>query len=1198
VSSNFGFLQPDWPELLESAGKAEEFVYADPRTSCFYARRTLELFVQWLYRHDAALKLPYQEHLSALIHEPTFKSTVGPALFAKTRVIKDLGNLAVHSARRLMDRDALRATTELFHLCFWLARSYSQGNRPADALSFDASILPRASAVAPQTLRQLQQLEADLDTLSLAANVDPAAPGRVFGGDVGKKGPKKESQNQLQHPGEGARIHVGDGTSIGFVDTELERLRAKIAEIKKANADTPDKHNYSEAETRDYFIDLLLKEAGWPLDKKQDREYPVSGMPNEQSKGFVDYVLWGDDGKALGLVEAKRTKRDAKVGQQQAKLYADCLEKQFGQRPIIFYSNGYDHWIWDDLRYPPREVQGFYEKQELELLIQRRTTQSSLARAEIDPAIVERYYQTRAIRAIGESFEKDHERKALLVMATGAGKTRTVIALCDLLMRCNWVKRVLFLADRVALVKQAVNAFKKHLPSSSPVNLVTERDRDGRVFVSTYPTMLGLIDETNEDKRRVGVGHFDLVIIDEAHRSVYQKYRAIFEYFDSYLVGLTATPRSEIDHNTYSLFDLEAGIPTDAYELEDAVKDGFLVPMQGVSVPLKFQREGIKYDELSEEEKERWDAIEWDEDGNTPMQVDPAAVNAWLFNEDTVDKVLEHVMLRGIKVANGDRLGKTILFAKNHAHAQFIQERFDKNYPHLRGEFARVIDFQTEYVQNLIDTFSIPEKNPHLAISVDMLDTGIDIPEVVNLVFFKIVRSKTKFWQMVGRGTRLRPDLFGPGRDKKFFYIFDYCQNLEFFSQNPDMIAGAAGDSLTKKLFVSRVELVAELDRLGKLQPQQQKQPQDPSTPVSRARPTERNSGAPRGPGSAQEPSSAQDDSELRKEVAERLRTEVEAMNINNFIVRPKRRLVEKYRVPESWEKIGTEQQAELDHEVAGLPSELVDDDQEAKEFDLLILKTQLALLRRDRKFTKLEEEIRDVAAALEEKAAIPMVAQQMELILDLQTDDFWQDITTPILENVRKRLRLLIKLIDKIKRQHIYTDFEDLMGGETAVELPGFATAHDVKRFTLKKEKFLAEFEADPVIQKLRWSQPLSKNDLDRLEQILLQADGLPADVVRETRSQGELGLFVLKIVGLERQAAKRAFETFLSGRNLSANQIHFVNMIVNHLAISGWIEPGELYGSPFTDFSPLGVEGLFNSSQVQEIVTILSQVKQRAAA
>ena len=556
-----------------------------PRTSCFYARRALELAVHWLYKSDGSLKLPHSESLSALIFEPTFRDAIGSARLTKARIIKDLGNLAVHSHKPIRETDAIAAVRELFHFCFWIARTYARGPKPPDGLDFKPELLPKAAAASHQTVAQLQTLEGQL----------------------------REKDEKLVELLEGKQA----------LDDELRRLREEVAAAKKANAAQPDTHDYSEAETRDYFIDLLLKEAGWALADPRDREFPVAGMPNQAKEGFVDYVLWGDDGKPLALVEAKKTKRDARVGQQQAKLYADCLEAKFGQRPIIFYSNGYQHWMWDDVSHPPRAVQGFYKKSELELLIQRRTTRRKLADAEISKTIVERYYQTRAIRRVSEAFETDNSRKALLVMATGSGKTRVVIALCDLLMRCNWAKRILFLADRVALVNQALNAFKQHLPDSSPVNLVTEKDKEGRVYVSTYPTMMGLIDQAKDGQKRFGPGHFDLVIIDEAHRSVYQKYRAIFEYFDSYLVGLTATPKDEVDRNTYSLFDLEEGVPTDAYPLEEAVKDGFLVPMKAVAVPLKFQREGIKYDDLSEEEKEEWDAKEWSEDGKFQTASNP-----------------------------------------------------------------------------------------------------------------------------------------------------------------------------------------------------------------------------------------------------------------------------------------------------------------------------------------------------------------------------------------------------------------------------------------------------------------------------------------------------------------------------------------------------------------------------------------------
>ena len=1134
--SQFAFLQREWPAVFDSAARAEVSVHGDPRTACFYARRTLELAVKWAYKHDVALRLPYRDNLSALIHEPSFKQTAGEAVFNKARVIKSLGNRAVHNHRAVPEADALAALRELFHVAYWLARTYARARRPAPGLAFDPAALPRPGATEQQTAEQLRTLAEGL----------------------------RESDEKL------ATLLADKGA----LDKELKRLRAEVAKAKKAAAAQPDTHDYSEAETRDYFIDLLLKEAGWPLDQARDREFEVSGMPNKKGQGFVDYVLWGDDGKPLGLVEAKRTRRDARVGQQQAKLYADCLERQFGQRPIISYSNGYEHWTWDNTRYPPRRVQGFYKKAELELLIQRRETRRTLAEAPIKLEIVERYYQTRAIRRIAEAFERDHDRKALLVMATGAGKTRTVIALSDLLMRCNWAKRVLFLADRVALVNQAVNAFKRHLPDASPVNLVTERNAEGRVYVSTYPTMMGLIDEASDGQRRFGVGHFDLVIIDEAHRSVFQKYRAILDYFDSLLIGLTATPKDEVDRNTYSLFDLEDGVPTDAYSLEEAVRDGFLVPPKAVSVPLKFQREGIKYYELSEEEKDLWDALEWDDDGTVPDRVEAEAVNKWLFNKDTVDKVLAHLMTRGLTVAGGDRLGKTILFAKNQAHAEFIAERFNANYPYYKGEFARVITFKTEYAQSLIDSFSNKEKNPHLAISVDMLDTGIDIPEVVNLVFFKLVRSKTKFWQMVGRGTRLCPDLFGPGQDKELFYLFDYCRNLEYFSQDIPGTEGSVADSLGKRLFNARLELIGELDRGHAAHGAAVGEPiatyVDPRTTR-----------------------------EVRAATAELLQREVAAMNLDNFVVRPHRRLVEKYAKPKAWTALPPEALAELSDGIAGLPAETDQENEEAKRFDLLVLSLQLALLRSEPSFARLRDRVEQIAGLLEEKSAIPMVQARMALIQDVQTDEWWQDVTVPMLEGLRRRLRDLIQLIDKRQRKPVYTDFEDLIGSETEVELGGLAAGTDYEKFLAKARAFLQQHLDHVAIHKLRSNKPLTASDIAELERILSESGlGEPDDLRRAAEESQGLGLFVRSLVGMDRGAAKEALASFLAGKRLTANQIEFINLIVTHLTEHGAVEPERLYESPFTDLTPKGPDGLFSAADLNELMRVLETVRASAMA
>jgi type I restriction enzyme R subunit len=1143
--SHFSHLRARWPQVHAAALKAEQEALSDPRTACFYARRAMELAVKWLYLHEPALKLPYQDHLAALIHESTFRERVGPALHAKVKVIKDLGNRAVHGHDEMGERDGINAVRELFHLGYWLARTYAAtaDERPPMGLGFNPAQLARP---APVAFREALWLSIEAPT---ERPRDAAFRLETLEAELAQRDAKLTDLL----------------TGKAALDDELQRLRAEVAAARARNEAAPDTHDYSESETRDAFIDLLLKEAGWPLAEARDREYPVTGMPNAEGKGLVDYVLWGDDGKPLAVVEAKRTRRDARVGQQQARLYADCLERQFGQRPLIFCTNGYEHWLWDDAFYPPRAVAGFLKKDELQLAIQRRTARQPLAAAPINAGIVERAYQSRAIRRVAEAFEVKRDRRALLVMATGAGKTRTVIALADLLMRCHWVKRVLFLADRVALVNQAVNAFKAHLPSAAPVNLVTERDAEGRVFVSTYPTMMNLIDETQGGARRFGPGHFDLVVIDEAHRSVYQRYGAIFDYFDSLLVGLTATPRAEIDRNTYRLFNLEAGVPTDYYDLEQAVADGYLVPPRAVSVPLKFARQGIRYDELTEDERDQWDALEWTEDGEVPDRVDAEALNRWLFNEDTVDKVLAHLMTNGEKVAGGDRLGKTIVFAKSEEHAQFIARRFDANWPHYKGEFARVITFKTEYAQTLIDAFSAAHKPPHIAISVDMLDTGIDVPEIVNLVFFKLVRSKTKFWQMVGRGTRLRPDLFGPGRHKTQFFIFDFCGNLEYFSQDPPVVDGALADSLSTRLFRARVDLVGELDAALKHQAQE---------------------------------AAPNNESGLRLSLISRLRDEVRGMSLDNFIVRPHRRWVEKFQGDGPWHELGRDDRNELAEHLAGLPTALVDDDEEAKRFDLLLLTTQLALLRQQPALANLSKRVREIAALMAEQATIPMVAAQLPLIERVLSDAFWQGVTVVELEEVRRKLRALVRLIEKSRRKPVYSDFEDEIGAPLAVALPGVTGGSDPEKFRAKVRAFLRAHADHLALARLRRAEPLTATDLAELERMLVEAGaGSAQEVVQMAQAHGGLGRFVRSLVGLERDAAKQAFAGFMRESTLTADQIEFIDLVIDHLTERGAMEPRRLYETPFVDRHPLGVSGLFDDAQVGRIVTILRDIDRRAA-
>lgn len=1129
--SNFAFLKPiGWPEVHADCTRAESYAISDPRSACFYSRRAVEHLVGYLY-DVLRLPVPYQDDLSARINDPKFKAKTGMGIAAKLNLIRKLGNHAVHDQKPIPPRAALDALRELHHVMVWAAFHYSANPQavPLKAV-FDPALAKKAAPLSREEVAQLA---------------------------------KKFQEQDESH----AKALAEKDELAAAKDAEIAELREQIKKAQAANQAVDDR-DYSEAETRDRFIDVLLAEAGWPLADEKDREFPVTGMPTPKGIGFVDYVLWGDDGLPLALVEAKRTTKSPQLGQQQAKLYADCLESMFGRRPVISYTNGYEHWMWDEAGgYPPREVQGFYTRNELELLIHRRHARKPLAEAVIDSAIVERHYQHRAIRAIDEALTSK-QRQALLVMATGAGKTRTVIALVKQLMQAGWVKRVLFLADRTALVVQATNAFKAHLPDATTVNLLTEKVADGRVYVCTYPTMMNLINDTDSGTRAFGPGYFDLVVIDEAHRSVYQKYRAIFSWFDSLLVGLTATPKDEVDHNTYRLFHLEDGVPTDAYSLQDAVNEGFLVPAVGVSVGTKFLRQGIKYADLSEEEKDEWDALEWGEDG-PPDEVSSDEINRFLFNEDTVDQVLATLMDKGHKVCDGDRLGKTIIFAKNQRHAEFIAQRFDIQYPEYAGSFARVITHGMSYAQSLIDDFSTPEKAPHIAISVDMLDTGIDVPEVVNLVFFKPVRSKTKFWQMIGRGTRLRPDLFGPGKDKTNFYVFDFCGNLEYFSQNLPGSEGSSQKSLNQRLFETRLGLITALDHTCP--------PKEPDPTEGQGTQTERG---------------------LRVDVAWSLHQTVVGMNLDNFLVRPHRKLVETYAAWPSWSALTIDAADDVSEHLAGLPSSFKDDDEDAKRFDLLILRRQLAQLQGDALAAeRLREQIQDIATGLLGQTSIPSVAAQQELLDEVASDQWWIDVTLPMLEVARRRLRGLLQFLEKAKKAVVYTSFQDELSEAAQVDLPGVTPGTDMERFRAKAAAYLKQHQDHVALQRLRRNKALTPKDLAALEHMLGDSGAGDTDAINQAKEQFHgLGLFIRSLVGLDHQAALEAFARYLDGTTFSANQIHFVNLIVDELTNNGVVEPARLYESPYTDFAATGPESMFPEPEVDTIVDILNTVKANA--
>ena len=1185
-TSNFGFMDvalnggndvytTRCAEMQTRAKNAESNIKTDPRIAGFYARNALELMVETVFDIDNWLTRPrHDATLMSLIHDKDFKQNLETHLFPKLKLVIQVGNEAVHSKTTLPQRDALQAVKELHHVLYWFIRTYTPNldRKQFVVQPFDEALIPQQVSIdatvatkALSSIKRVKELEKQLE-----------------------EDDKVEREAYLQQLKENETLKAAN-----------QALLEQIEQAKQSAEKVTDAHDYNEEETRTYLIDVLLHEAGWKLEHKRDREYPVSGMPiskvNPKGNGFVDYVLWGDDGTALAVVEAKRANISPEEGKRQAELYANCLAEQCGLRPVIFYTNGYDTHLWDDHFYPPRQVQGFYTKAELELMVKRRTDRKPFfengmpnSNLVINNEITNRHYQKSAITKLLQDFELEHERKGLFVMATGTGKTRTVISLVDLLVKNDWVKNVLFLADRNALLTQAKKNFVKLLPRVSCSILDSGQSKnniDSRLYFSTYPTMKNLLDR-GSDERPFGVGHFDLIIVDEAHRSVYSKYRQIFEYFDGFLVGLTATPKDEVEKDTYGIFELQKGMPTYAYEDDKAYDQGYLVPPTKISVATKFLREGVKYKDLSDEEQEEWENKAELEDRD---EVLPSEVNKFLFNEDTAEKMFAQLMSKddrgGIHVEGGDVIGKTIVFAANNDHAVFLEKMFNKNYPKWAGKLARVITFKETYAQSLIDEFGGDEnkidefdpKNPtcRIAISVDMLDTGIDVPEVVNLVFFKVIRSKVKFTQMIGRGTRLCKDLFGPNDDKKTFKVFDYCQNFEYFDANPEGIAVGVAKPVTQQVFEKRVLLSTLInDQLNNEEFREQN------------------------------PEDCQRYTELNRYQLDMLHHLVSGMNLDNFIVRPKRQAVEPFLEREHWDNIDDTKFTELESQISALPTEAeaFNSDEQlnhlSHRFDSLVLTMQLDLLEKGMLSETSRGRVVEFAEQLEAKSTIPAVQAQLQLIQDIQTQEFWQDIHLVTLEELRRKLRNLMFALDKDKKEMVYTNFEDEVQGVHDVTNVYKNPSVDLAQYRKKIELYIQDHQDQLTIQKLKRNKSITQADLDVLEGLLLDASGMSdVEAYREKILQEKpLGTFIRELIGLDMNAAKEAFSSFLDEESYNAEQIQFVDQVIDYLVNNGILDMSQLFEPPFTDNHGESAYGFFDEGTVVELFGVIRKVNANA--
>ena len=1092
--TNFDFLtsDPQFDVFSDVAISAERILHIDPAACVLNCRRCMEFAVKWMYSVDGALKRTYDETLASLMGSEDFREIVGADIWRRMDLIRKLGNTAAHSGKKITREQAVLCLENLYYFLDFVAycygKEYTEGR-------FDPALLDQQSGPAAEPA-------ADVDFERLLA------------------------ENEALK----------------------EELTARRAEQQQTYVPKP--LELSEYETRKIYIDAMLLDAGWTQGRDWRNEVELPGMPNKSELGRADYVLYDDAHRPLAIIEAKRTCKDVSVGRQQAKLYADLLEQEYGRRPVVFLSNGFETRVVDN-RYPERRVATVYSKRDLEKWFNLQTLRASLAHVMIDRKIAGRYYQEGAIKAICDSFDRKNRRKALLVMATGSGKTRTVIALCDVLLRHGWVKNILFLADRNSLVTQAKRSFVNCLPDLSVTNLCEEKDNyTAHCVFSTYQTMMNCIDAVKDEQGKLFTcGHFDLVICDEAHRSIYNKYREIFNYFDAPLVGLTATPKDEIDKNTYEIFELESGVPTYGYELTQAVKDGFLVDFLSVETKLKFIEQGIVYDDLSEEDKAAYEET-FSQDGDMPDRISSSALNEWIFNEDTIREVLHVVMSHGLRVDYGEKIGKTIIFAKNHNHAEKIYEVFGKEYPHLNG-YAKVIDNRINYAQSAIDEFSDAQKLPQIAISVDMLDTGIDVPEVLNLVFFKKVMSKAKFWQMIGRGTRLCPGLLD-GVDKEKFYIFDFCGNFEFFRMNKGK-ATANQMALQGAIFNLKAQMAFKLQDLAY------------QTPELTA---------------------------FRQSLVDDMVRKVRELNKENFAVRQHLKYVELYANPDGYAALSYEDTLRMADELAPLitPDQ---DDPKAMRFDALMYGIELAYLA-GKKYSRARKDLLRKVSSIAGVANIPEIMVQAKLIDQILHTSYLDSAGINEFEHIRESLRDLVKYIPN-ERATYDTNFDDeilsMEWNESELE------NDDLKNYKAKAEFYIRQHQDQAVIAKLKSNVPLTHDDVSALEQILWSEVGTKEDYEAGIGAK-PLGEFVREIVGLDMNAAKAAFADYLNDANLDSRQIYFVNQIVEYIVHNGLMKDlSVLQEPPFTDKGSV-VEVFTDLSVWAGIRKIIDQVNANAVA
>lgn len=920
------------------------------------------------------------------------------------------------------------------------------------------------------------------------------------------------------------------------------------------------KPSLTEKETRKVYIDVELEAVGWKVCQKENVpvsgeagiEIRVDGMPNNKEEGFCDYVLYDTDCKPLAIVEAKKTSINPIKGRQQVVLYGECMKKVWGYTPVLYYTNGYEIKVIDQLGYPDRTVLGFMSLKELKLMIQRQSMNRTITDFSFNMDIANRPYQRVALTKILEVFNAKR-RKALLVLATGTGKTRTAISLTEILTRHDWIKNVLFLADRTSLVSQAFYNFQKLLPNMSMCvisdkTISKEIDYDARVTFSTYQTIINMI---NGEHKKFGVGRFDLIIIDEAHRSIFNKYGAIFDYFDSLLVGLTATPRDDVknDASTYDIFDLPNGEPTYSYDLEQAVQERYLVAYRCFDRTTELLKRGARYNDLSDADKKKYEEA-FAVLGETPEQIKGSDFFKRIYNNKTCDLVLQTLMNEGLKIKNGDVIGKTIIFAYNHKHAELIVERFRKLYPEYGENFCQLIDNYVNYSDSLVKQFSNGGL-PQIAVSVDMLDTGIDAPDVLNLVFFKEVYSKIKFVQMIGRGTRLCENLnvVSPCReyfdntsaddtvrnykDKQGFYIFDFCDNFEFFELHPDGRTAKGSLSLSQRLFDIRLTLTHDMNNLVHL--------------------------------------SNSYINDYYNSILDELCNAVSGLNRELLAVKTNLPYVDKYKDRTAWQALSIKSINEIKKYILPLIISFGGSQDKAKVLDYHAYNYERKLLNDEVKADNSKHFIMTCAEYLiNHKAGIDEVLKNKSLLLNIIDDKFWNKMTVEKLEDLRIKFRNLMAYIEVDPRYDISLDISDevINKGERAF------TATGVKTYERRVMEYLKAHSESPVIKKIKNFEKLTNEDINQLEDILWNELGTKEDYLEVTHQ--DLPAYVRKVVDLDIESANQKLSEYFSMDSLTSEQQEFIRQIILYVKQNGDITPEEIQmNEPFSDMDIVEIFG-----------------------